>query len=67
MCVHAYLRLYNGCLLSKQHVSGMLTVCQQILRQIDINCIRIKLVICPVELLLSDSRLLAEKVKFIIS
>lgn len=62
MCVHAYIRLYNGCSLSKQNVSGMLTACQQILRQIDISCI--KLVICPVELLLSDSRFLAEKVKF---
>ncbi|KYN12572.1 hypothetical protein ALC57_15299, partial [Trachymyrmex cornetzi] len=67
VCTCAYLRLYNGCLLSKQNVSGMLTACQQILRQIDINCIRIKLVICPVELSLSDSRFLTEKVKFIIS
>ncbi|KYN43451.1 hypothetical protein ALC56_02177 [Trachymyrmex septentrionalis] len=40
----------------------MLTACQQILRQIHINCIHIKLVICPIELLLSDSRFLAEKI-----
>ncbi|KYM82518.1 hypothetical protein ALC53_07009 [Atta colombica] len=41
MCVHAYLRLYNGCLLSKQNVCGMLTACQQILRQISVASISV--------------------------